>query len=575
MLTAGDLTWCLDKLHVSVVASLTVVVEESQPVVERNDPWDTIHAPGGPDEHWSTDNVGEAMPGVLTPLGWSVWGPTGDNMCKRIAYGLGVFDRAERDSDHLYVRIFYGRAALQVEYLATVGDRMPGTSGEEAVKSIFGRAPQDMAWHPTRRRYPIIAARLPLVFTRVARQITGMAADTDRWWRSQVPRFGRLDLPESIALFKQATARFDHALTLQSIGLLGSVQPLYDALARLIETVGVGEIAVLSGSGGAEMAIVGDIWKASRGEITVAQVVENHGFHGPREGEISARVWREEPAPLERMIAEYARQDESQNPLARDERNRAARTQMQRELIAAVPAARRPATTLLLSLAAQRIPLRGVAKRAFLQSLDVGRGAARRAGEHLAASGALNDPEDIFYLTGDEWARTVPANANGRSGTLPPDVTDLIANRRRRRSEYEQLRIESNWKGVPAATPVASSASGAAEPSAITGERGAVTGLGVSAGVAEGVVRVVTDPAFADVEPGDVLVSSTTDPSWSSIMFICSALVVDIGGPLSHAAVVARELGVPCVVNTRDGTERLRTGDRVRVDGAAGTVEII
>ena len=58
-------------------------------------------------------------------------------------------------------------------------------------------------------------------------------------------------------------------------------------------------------------------------------------------------------------------------------------------------------------------------------------------------------------------------------------------------------------------------------------------------------------------------------------MFISSALVVDIGGPLSHAAVVARELGVPCVVNTRDGTERLRTGDRVRVDGGTGTVEIL
>jgi phosphoenolpyruvate synthase/pyruvate phosphate dikinase len=72
-----------------------------------------------------------------------------------------------------------------------------------------------------------------------------------------------------------------------------------------------------------------------------------------------------------------------------------------------------------------------------------------------------------------------------------------------------------------------------------------------------------------------VLVSSTTDPSWSSIMFISSALVVDIGGPLSHAAVVARELGVPCVVNTRDGTERLQTGDRVRVDGGTGTVEIL
>jgi pyruvate,water dikinase len=203
--------------------------------------------------------------------------------------------------------------------------------------------------------------------------------------------------------------------------------------------------------------------------------------------------------------------------------------------------------------------MRGVAKRAFLQSLDVGRGAARKAGEHFAAQGKLDDPEDVFYLTTAEWAETLPA-----------DVKDLVARRRARRAEYEQLKLPSNWRGTP--VPTRAAADAAAER---TRDLSPITGLGVSAGVAEGTVHVVTDPAFADVEPGAVLVSSTTDPSWSSIMFISAALVVDIGSALSHAAVVARELGVPCVVNTRTGTERLRTGDRVRVDGNNGTVEIL
>ncbi|HWE33279.1 MAG TPA: PEP-utilizing enzyme [Solirubrobacteraceae bacterium] len=535
------------------------VTQTHTPTLEFGDPWDPLHAPGGPDEHWSTDNVGEAAPGVLTPLGWSVWGEVGDHMVKQIAYGLGVFNRAERDSDHRYVRIFYGRAALQVEYLATVGDRMPGTTGEEAVASLFGRPPEDMAWHPSRRRYPVIAAKLPLVFARAGSLITALAADTDAWWRAQVARLGELDQREAATLFLEATARFDRAIAVQSICLLGSIQPLYDALARLIERTGVGDIAVLSGSGGAEMAIVADIWRASRGELTVHELVASHGFHGPREGELSARVWREDHAPLERVIAEYAAQDESHSPLARDAHNRAARTQMQRELLAAVPSARRPATRMLLSLAAKRIPLRGFAKRAFLQSLDICRGSARRAGTLLTAEGALDERDDIFYLTSAEWT----------GGRLPADVKELVARRRERRAEYEQLRIQSNWKGTPTTVRV--------QPGAAAADREltTVSGLGVSAGVVEGTVRVVTDPAFADVEPGDVLVSSTTDPSWSSIMFISSALVVDIGGPLSHAAVVARELGVPCVVNTRDGTERLRTGDRVRVDGGTGTVEIL
>jgi pyruvate,water dikinase len=85
----------------------------------------------------------------------------------------------------------------------------------------------------------------------------------------------------------------------------------------------------------------------------------------------------------------------------------------------------------------------------------------------------------------------------------------------------------------------------------------------------------VDDPTFAEVEPDEILVTPTTDPSWASIMFISAGLVVDIGGQLSHAAVVARELGIPCVVNTRVGSRVLHTGDRVRVDGAAGTVELV
>jgi phosphoenolpyruvate synthase/pyruvate phosphate dikinase len=102
-----------------------------------------------------------------------------------------------------------------------------------------------------------------------------------------------------------------------------------------------------------------------------------------------------------------------------------------------------------------------------------------------------------------------------------------------------------------------------------------VTGVGVSPGIVEGTARVVTDPAFGDVEPGEILIAPATDPSWASIMFISAALVVDIGGALSHAAIVARELAVPCVVNTLSGTQDIRTGDRCRVDGSAGTITIL
>jgi pyruvate, water dikinase len=86
---------------------------------------------------------------------------------------------------------------------------------------------------------------------------------------------------------------------------------------------------------------------------------------------------------------------------------------------------------------------------------------------------------------------------------------------------------------------------------------------------------VVHDPTEVDVEPGEIIVAPTTDPSWAAVLFLATALVVDIGGPLSHAAVVSRECGIPCVIGTDNGTAVLRTGDFVRVDGNKGTVEIL
>ena len=78
-----------------------------------------------------------------------------------------------------------------------------------------------------------------------------------------------------------------------------------------------------------------------------------------------------------------------------------------------------------------------------------------------------------------------------------------------------------------------------------------------------------------ELQPGEVLVCHTTDPSWSPYFFVAAAVVIDIGGTLSHGAIVARELGIPCVVNTQTGTQTIRSGDQVRVDGDAGTVEIL
>jgi len=479
------------------------------------------------------------------------------------AYRVGAFKRGELASPMLererFIRAFHGRVALDISYMARVGDRLPGTSGEEAVKNTFGPVPEGMAFEPTRRRYPIIALRLPVEFATIARRLRRLAADHQRWWGESVARVDALPHADLIELFCESIRRFDHAMELQVIGIISNQQPIFTALSQTVERAGAGDLSTLSGaSGGAEMAVIADIWAASRGRIAVEEVTRRHGFHGPAEGEIESRVWREDDEPLRRMIDLYAQRPETDDPLAQDAERRRRHAEAERELLDAVPRAQRPATKLILRFARDRLPMRGVGKRAFLQALDVARASGRGLGRELAASGVLEVPDDFAYLTANELVDP------------PPDARQLVAGRRRVRVEQQQVELPIDFQGMPEPILVADAAAAGAQSA-----NGLLSGLGVSGGVVEGIARVVKDPTFAEVEPDEVLVAETTDPSWSSIMFVSSALVMDSGGALSHAAVVARELQIPCVVNTQTGTKAIKTGDRVRVDGDAGTVEIL
>jgi pyruvate,water dikinase len=515
--------------------------------------------------HWTTTNLGEAAPGVLTPLCLGLWGAPAERAARRAAYTIGVLTRAEltppADPAEWILRPIYGRLAMRLEFMATLGDRVPGTTGEEAIRGMFGEAPPGMTFAPTRERYAAIAWRFPLTFARFPRVLERIAVEQDRWWRQAVRRLPVAGLSEAQRAFAEAAGRFERSSSMQLVGTLCSVQPLYDAVEKLIAASGVGEIGVLSGTGGAEMAVIADIWRASRGELTVEQVLARHGFHGPAEGELSSVVWRENDAPLRALVKRYAERPDGESPVLAERARGQELIVQQQALLAVLPAAKRPATRLVLRLAAARIPTRGVAKRAFLQAIDVARAAARRAGEALAVAGALDDPADVFLLTAEELAAAGPRSA----------LRELVATRRATRADYRRLELTTTeWQGLPETTMAGSV--GEPDPE---GGPSVITGTGVSRGVVEGFARVVTDPSFADVEPDEVLIAPTTDPSWSSIMFISSALVVDMGGALSHAAVVARELRIPCVVGTRDGTRSLRTGDWVRVDGTAGTVEVL
>src|SRR5206468_3292769 len=118
----------------------------------ESESWNPLHSSTSPDDSWTTTNVGEAVPGVPTPLSWSLWSYVLDSALRAGAWSIGALDDAERRVPSLisqrHVRIFYGRPALRVQFLAEVGDRMPGTTGREVVRDLFGRVPEGLTFAP-------------------------------------------------------------------------------------------------------------------------------------------------------------------------------------------------------------------------------------------------------------------------------------------------------------------------------------------------------------------------------------------------------------------------------------------
>ncbi|MEE3753155.1 PEP-utilizing enzyme [Mycobacterium intracellulare] len=520
-----------------------------------------VHGISAPDAFWSSSNIGEAMPGVMTPLSWSIWSVPAECSMREPFVSMGVLPRRERGVPHdpteRAVNIFFGRVAGRVDFLTRMGDSLPGTTGARLAERIYGIVPPGYRPQRRRRRYPLIAVRSTTAFLTLPRTLLENQRKIDQWWRSRIGSVATMSHAEAIIQLADARERFLRSVILDGEAVACVVQPAFEALTALVQHAGVGDLTALTSGYGehAETAMVQDLWKASRGGLSVEELLARHGYHGPSEGELSGRVWREDPAPLRSALAGWSAMADDADPVTAEQRKRQERLALEARLLASLPVWQRPLGRLVFRMGERGIPMRGVAKAAFLQSLDMARACARRIGVLLAERGVLADPEDVFFLTVDEI--TAPQQH---------DWTAVVARRRERHDQYRAMALPETWQGMPTAREDSS-----------TEHITELQGVGASAGVVEGRVKVILDPADpgADVEPGEILVTRMTDPSWASLMFLSSALVVDIGGTFNHAAIIARELGIPCIVNTKDGSRALRTGDYCRIDGSTGTVQIL
>jgi pyruvate,water dikinase len=526
-----------------------------------------VHTRSAPDTRWSRVNYAEAIQGVQTPLGWTFWDLVMESAVRRAFGNLGALPTDQvpppADPNKRTSAAFFGLPTGNVTTFHAIGEAMPGTNGDTVVEQLFGERRPGVGRRDRRAklRYPVVAAKMPVAAVRAARVIPGLRADYRRWWRRDVHENPPTTLAGATDLLRESARRFieigaQHAL----ISLVG--QALAEQIELLAEKAWgtrVGAPDLMTGYGAMEeVGTMGDIWSVAHDEITFEEFLARHGYHGPDEGNLGSRSWRADPAPARRLVERYKTSD-IPHPRAREAAQAARRVAAEQRLLAGLNPVDRQRAKLVLKLAKGSIPMRELGKAGFLHGVDGARCAARLIGGHLVAAGYVDTVEDVFFLTYDELD----------AGITSP-VQELVAERRADHVRFESLVVPPTWTGNPVVEAGAAPDPEAEPPAKVT----EIQGIGIVGEEVTGIARVVLDPAQADLEPGDILVCKTTDPSWTPLFLVAEALVIDTGGAMSHGAIVARELGVTCVINTGTGSRDIPDGAEITVDGRTGTVRL-
>jgi pyruvate,water dikinase len=521
-------------------------------------PTDPIHSGAGGTAQWSRAQMAEALPGVQTPLNWSWWGPMGESAVRNALADLHVLGQRDRaipvDPAKRMWAIFFGRPAANLDVLRNWADRTPFLTGEALSRLFYNRSD---SYAPAASVGPLqLAVVVPLQAVH-AHGLPGLIrrwrATCDGWWSHVV---NDTDSPTVPGLTGRLKATYRHLDGIAKPHALNNwlLSCLVHQLTRAAEGCGRADLVdeILGGYGSLEeITLASDLSEVGRGNLPVADFLAVHGYHGPAEGEMSSRSWREDPKPIVTLAERYAILDAAEHPRVAERERASRRIQAERKLLDTCPPRSRAMLAITLRLIARHLPLRQLGHNASTQMCDTARADARRLGELLSNEGVIAQDDDIFYLTVDEIM----------AGPSRPGLPG-IDRRRQTRERYAALELPNEWTGDPEP-----------DPSDTSTHASVLNGIGASSGVATGRARVVLDADWLDgFRPGEVLVCQTTDPSWSAAFALASAVVLDTGGRMSHGAIVAREFGLPCVTNTGRASVILRSGDLVQVDGDAGTV---
>jgi pyruvate,water dikinase len=501
---------------------------------------------------------------------------------------------------------FGGYIYLNASVARVVGARIPGLSVEAIDAAFFGDYPDVPPYRPDPRdenaeRTAAVSAWLRSLFTADPKGLTdGDALRVDAV-AAKRPDFAKMSAASLLEYFRSLREEVRRIVKRHMINTYGC-NVLMGTIAQISQALGASHLAakVTAAVGDVDSASQSfDLWDVSRqvssspvlgaafdqgvdgllGRLRAASdpaaksflarwdaFIDRWGFIGPSVWELRSPTYRTNPEIPLRMLDRTRRAPDASSPAARSaalikEREEAiaeiaGRVKDKPEVRAQFMAAARCAGNYLAA--------RERSKMQCTRLFEEGRAPLRELGQRLVKRGLLSRWEDVLLVTDDE-ADDFLAN--------PAAYAALIAERA---VQLEMLKTKEPpfvFEGDP--PPFSAFKDRGSGKVEIAGPGTQLTGIGVSAGRYTGRARVITSLAVeSELEPGEVIVATTTDASWGPLFLAAGAVAVETGSTISHAAIVSRELGIPAAVSVADVTRRVKDGTIITVDGNAGTVVV-
>lgn len=562
---------------------------------------------------WTRANVGEVLPEPPSPAGWDlVFGNGGTVRGWRdcAVNRLGV-DDDELDPDPNrcdFIGLIGGYGYLNATWIRVWAERTPGMSAAAIDAAYFGDHPDvppyvPEPWHQNPRTTAVMEKWLGWVLGDMDQSELEADRLLARQVRAERPDLSSLSdeqlVERAVSMRSLCRRMFDQHINQSGAASIGpgAISAICAALGRPGDAM-----RLIAGLGGVDSAAPSyAMWELSRlvrqspelmrlfdqGTSGLAarlatsahpdavafrqrldEFLAEFGSRGPNEWDVMAETWETNPDLALAAIDRMRLSDDDQSPERKHAQRVAERERIRAEIREQL--AGDPATLAQFDAAMQSaltfVPGRERSKTNIIRVIEETRVALRELGRRAVMRGHLDRPQDLCFLFEDElWAYARGELAN---------IRDLVEPRQRYYSWLLSLEPPFIINGDPPPNTTWPRRDQHQAGKAAAGDT--IHGVPGCPGRARGTARVVLDPLDPTVlQPGDILVAPMTDPAWTPLFVPAAGVVVDVGATLSHAIIVSRELGIPCVVSATDATKRIPDGATVEVDGDAGTVTVL